>query len=64
MLDLQKRKTLTQIRINLLLFMLSSMVLLGACAAAGGAPAIAKEALCAVHNSSQMINLCEDPVRK
>jgi hypothetical protein len=44
--------------------LLASTLILSACAAAGGAPFIAKEALCAVHNSSQMINLCEDPVRK
>lgn len=43
---------------------LAVAIALGGCAAAGSAPVIAKEALCAVHNSTQMINLCENPVRK
>ena len=38
--------------------------LLSGCAATGGATGAAKEAVCAVHNSKEMIQLCEDPVRK
>lgn len=55
---------LTVKRALLLGMLVAYILILSACAAAGGAPIIAKEALCAVHNSSQMINLCEDPVRK
>ena len=41
--------------------MLGSMLFVGACAATGGLPMAAKEALCAVHNSNEMKALCEPP---
>lgn len=46
------------------LSLLSLALLFGGCAATGGAAVAAKEAVCAVHNSVEMINLCENPVRK
>jgi len=59
-----KYRTLTNASALSLGLLLSALMFLSACALAGSTPAIAKGALCAVHNSSQMINLCEDPVRK
>ena len=54
----------TSMSLFLCLTVLGLALLFGGCATAGGAPVNAKEALCAVHNSTQMINLCENPVRK
>lgn len=41
--------------------LISALLMLTACAATGGLPAAGKEALCAVHNSTEMKTLCEQP---
>ena len=53
--------TRAMIRGGIALLMILSLLIIGACAATGGFPAAAKEALCAVHNSAEMKTLCETP---
>lgn len=48
----------------LLGLLMASLLIFTACAATGGTVGLAKEALCAVHNSNEMIVLCENPIRK